>query len=41
MIPWGWLIVAFVSGAWFGLLIAGLLRAAASGDVSWRGEGTE
>lgn len=41
MIPWGWLIIAFVVGAWFGLFIVGLLRAATKSDGPWRREGTK
>lgn len=41
MIPWGWAVLAFVAGCWFGLLIAGLLRAAADVDLPQRREGTE
>ncbi|MGB9888007.1 MAG: hypothetical protein ACPLRW_13590 [Moorellales bacterium] len=40
MIPWGWLIVAFACGAWLGLVLAGLLRAAGT-DMPRRWEGTE
>ncbi len=38
MISWGWAVLAFVFGVWFGLLLAGLLRAATG---PWKREGTE
>ena len=38
MIPWGWAVVMFVFGAWFGLLVVGLLKAV---DLPQRREGTE
>lgn len=32
MIPWGFAVLAFIFGGWFGLLLAGLLQAAAWAD---------
>jgi hypothetical protein len=32
MIAWGWLIIAFLAGGWFGLLLAGILKASSWAD---------
>jgi hypothetical protein len=32
MVFWGWVIIAFLAGGWFGLLLAGMLRASSWAD---------
>jgi hypothetical protein len=36
MVFWGWVIIAFLAGGWFGLLLAGMLKAS-----SWADEAME
>lgn len=48
MVPWYWVVIAYISGAWFGLCLAGLwpiveirIKRAADGNIPQRREGTD